>query len=98
MPEQFATPHQLVIVDDDDAGRRMLRRALERKGYSIAEASDGEAGLELIRATLPAAALLDLRMPGRFSGFDVIRQLHADAATADIPLIARKPWPQPPSS
>ena len=77
----------IVIVDDDEPSCRLLRRVLERRGYSVRDASDGRTGLDLIRHTLPHAALLDLRMPGELSGVDVIRELVADPSTADIPLI-----------
>lgn len=77
----------IVIVDDDDNGRRMLRRALERRGYIVTEANDGESGIDAIHATNPAAALVDLRMPGRYSGLDVVRLLRADSGTAELPII-----------
>jgi len=77
----------VVIVDDDDAGRRLLRRVLERRGYVVADASNGRAGLDLMLATPPRIALLDLRMPGELSGIDVIREMRAHPATQDIPVI-----------
>jgi CheY-like chemotaxis protein len=77
----------LVIVDDDAAGRRMLRRALERRGYQVREAGDGASGLALVREHRPAAALLDLRMPGELSGIDVARALKEDETTRHIPVL-----------
>ena len=78
---------KLVVVDDDDAGRRMLRRVLERRGFAVEEASDGVSGLELVRRTMPKAALLDLRMPGGMSGLDVARELRADPSTSVIAIV-----------
>jgi DNA-binding response OmpR family regulator len=77
----------LVVVDDDDAGRRMLRRALERRGFTVHEANSGAAGIDVIRSVRPAAALLDLRMPGELSGIDVIRELRQDDELSGIPVI-----------
>jgi two-component system cell cycle response regulator DivK len=81
------TTPRLVLVDDDAAARRMMRRVLERRGYAVDEAPDGRSGLELVRADAPAAVLLDLRMPGELSGIDVAAKLRADAATASIPIV-----------
>ncbi len=78
---------RIVLVDDDDAARRMMRRLLERRGHQVADASDGASGLELTRRELPDVVLLDLRMPGELSGFDVARELRADELTAKIPIV-----------
>lgn len=77
----------IVVIDDDDNGRRMLRRALERRGHTIAEAVNGELGLATIRETQPNLVLVDLRMPGLYSGLDVVRLLRENTATADLPVI-----------
>lgn len=78
---------RIVLVDDDDAARRMMRRVLERRDHVVLDASDGASGLALVRAELPDVVLLDLRMPGELSGFDVARELRADDATTRIPII-----------
>lgn len=77
----------LLVIDDDDAARRMMRRLLERRGYQVADEPDGASGLARARIELPAAVLLDLRMPGELSGLDVARELRDDATTTDIPVI-----------
>jgi CheY-like chemotaxis protein len=81
------SPGRLVVVDDDDAGRRMLCRVLQRRGFSVTEASDGASGLELVRTERPDALLLDLRMPGELSGIDVIHRLRQDPDIANIPVV-----------
>jgi CheY-like chemotaxis protein len=78
---------RLLLVDDDDAARRMMRRVLERRGYEVDDVADGRAGLDHARANAPAGILLDLRMPGELSGFDVARMLREDPKTAPIPVI-----------
>jgi DNA-binding response OmpR family regulator len=78
---------RIALIDDDHAARRMLRRVLERRGYAVIDAEDGETGLALVRAEHPDAVLLDLRMPGALSGIDVAREIRADAGIAGIPII-----------
>lgn len=55
---------RIVIVDDDDWVRRLLRTTLSAEDYEIAEATDGDEGLRLIRDTAPDLVLLDWQMPG----------------------------------
>lgn len=86
-PKRPAVTAPLVIVDDDDPGRRLLRRVLERRGYAVLDADNGAAGLELVRTMQPRAALLDLRMPGALSGLDLLREIRKDPATVDLPIV-----------
>jgi CheY-like chemotaxis protein len=76
-----------VIIDDDDAGRALLRRVLERRGFEVHDANNGRAGVELIWNLRPAAALVDLRMPGELSGLDVISELRNNPETAALPIL-----------
>ncbi|MCW2928726.1 MAG: sensor hybrid histidine kinase [Thermoleophilia bacterium] len=78
---------RILLVDDDAAARRMMRRVLERAGYLVEEAGDGRTGLDAALDDRPALVLLDLRMPGELSGFDVARALRADARTATLPIV-----------
>ncbi|MBW3553181.1 MAG: response regulator [Gemmatimonadetes bacterium] len=59
---------------------------LERHGYRVLRATDGDSALALARAEHPAVIVIDHSMPGR-SGLDVTRELKADPATADIPIL-----------
>jgi CheY-like chemotaxis protein len=59
---------------------------LERHGYRVVTATDGNAALALARAEHPSVIVLDHSMPGR-SGIEVTRELKADPATADIPVL-----------
>ncbi len=56
---------KIVIVDDDEWVRRLLRTTLSAEEYEIAEAIDGDSGLKLIRDTSPDLVLLDWQMPGQ---------------------------------
>lgn len=76
----------LLIVDDNVATRYALRRRLERHGYAILEAGTGTEGLALIDSERIDALILDVNLPD-MSGFDIVRKLRAEAATALLPVI-----------
>jgi diguanylate cyclase (GGDEF)-like protein len=76
-----------VLVADDDAGLRALcRAALESEGFEVAEAANGDEALAQAREQAPDVLLLDLAMPHR-DGWQVLDELSADAATADLPVV-----------
>ena len=77
---------RLLIVDDNAPTRYAMRRVLERHGYQVLEAGTGSEGLELVANAAPDALILDVNLPD-MSGFDIARQLRADANTALLPLI-----------
>ncbi len=66
----------ILVVEDDPTTRSMLRRLLERQGWSVAEAGNGREGLERMRAAPPALVLLDLMMPEMdgFAFLDALRE------------------------
>jgi CheY-like chemotaxis protein len=72
----------VLIVDDDAATREMLARLLRREGWSVLEAADGRAGLELVARCQPALVLLDLLMPD-VDGFEFLERLNA----APVPIV-----------
>ena len=77
---------ELLVVDDSESSRSILKRALIRVGYSVLEAADGKRALEIVKTTPPAAILLDIMMP-EMNGFEFLEQLRADDTLADIPVI-----------
>ncbi len=77
---------KILIVDDEEISRYLVRQSLGAPEHLVAEASGGEEGLARARSERPAAILLDLRMP-EMDGFEVLRQLKADPATQRIPVI-----------
>lgn len=77
----------ILIVEDDDNSRKLLRDSLQVTGYQTAEAVNGEQGLELARKHRPALILMDIQLPG-ISGFDALRSLRDDPGTRAIPVIA----------
>jgi two-component system cell cycle response regulator DivK len=77
----------ILIIDDDDAARRMVRRYLTRRGFSITEADNGRDGVTAARDHRPDIVLLDLRMPGELSGFDVAKEMREDEQLQSIPIL-----------
>jgi len=77
---------RLLIVDDNVATRYALRRRLERHGYEVLEAGTGTDGLALIDSETLDALILDVNLPD-MSGFDIVRKLRSEAATALLPVI-----------
>jgi CheY-like chemotaxis protein len=77
----------VLVVDDHDLNRELLRTMLERRGYRVLLADRGETGIEIARRELPSIILLDLAMPGK-DGFATARELKADAELGKTPLVA----------
>ena len=76
----------VMVVDDSLTVRRITQRLLEREGYRVVVAKDGLDGLDKLAAEVPAVLLTDIEMP-RMDGFDLVRNLRADARLADLPVI-----------
>jgi len=76
----------VLVVDDDEDARELVRRYLERENYRVATAPDGDTGVRMARELLPAAITLDVLMPG-MDGWTVLAELKADERTANIPVI-----------
>jgi CheY-like chemotaxis protein len=76
----------ILIADDDDDTRAMLRTLLEMKGYLIIEARDGEEAIEKTAQENPGLVLLDLGLPV-LNGLSVIRRLREDLMIVDVPLV-----------
>ena len=81
-------PHLLLYVEDNPANLRLVEEIVGfRQDLRLLAAPDGHLGLQLARAHSPEIILMDLNLPG-MSGFEVLKQLRADAETAAIPVIA----------
>jgi response regulator RpfG family c-di-GMP phosphodiesterase len=77
---------QVLIVDDDPAGRALARRLLEQEGYRVREAIDGVDALARVEQERPHIIIMDAMMP-RLDGLACTRRLKADPASRDIPVI-----------
>ncbi len=76
----------VLAIDDDPAVRELLQRVLNREGFRVVTAADGEEGMRLARALRPDVITLDVMMPV-LDGWTVLSALKADAAVADIPVV-----------
>ena len=77
----------VLIVEDNDKNRKLVRDVLQFKGYRLAEAVTGEEGIRLARELRPDLILMDIQLPG-IDGATALRQLRADPATRMIPALA----------
>jgi len=77
---------RILVVDDDREIVRLVRAYLERSGYEVLTAYDGETALHILRREHPDLMLLDLMLPGR-NGMDVTRAVRGDAGLAAMPII-----------
>src|SRR5687767_3251789 len=78
---------KILIVEDNDANRNMLARRLERKGFEVVTASDGEQAIRAARDQTPSVILMDLDLP-ILDGWSATRRIKDDASTRSIPVIA----------
>lgn len=76
----------VLVADDDPDIRELVAFRLERAGYSILEAPDGEQALRLAQERQPDLAILDVMMP-KLTGYDVTRELRRDEGTRRLPVI-----------
>jgi CheY-like chemotaxis protein len=77
---------RILLVEDNEMNRDMLSRRLQRKGYAVAIAEDGEQGLRKACAEMPDLILMDLSLP-LIDGCEVTRRLKANPRTRPIPII-----------
>src|SRR5437764_1826951 len=80
------TTGRVLVIDDEDDIRELCKVNLEFEGFSVVDAPNGPAGLERATRELPDVIFLDLMMP-EMDGWEVLRRLKEDDATADIPVV-----------
>ncbi len=86
MLESVLNNHTILIVDDNDINRMLLSRMLEKRGFSLLEASNGKEAIELAVRERPDLILLDIMMP-EIDGYEVCSRLRRRKETADVPII-----------
>lgn len=79
-------PHKILIIEDDDFLRSLAVTKLEKEGFTVSMAPDGQQGLTLAQQELPEVVILDLMLPV-MSGFDVLAALKASDATKGLKVI-----------
>jgi len=78
--------HCILLIEDNDDIRELTDLLLQRAGYTVFTAADGETGLQLLTEQAVDLLLLDIMLPG-MDGWEVCRRLRADARSADLPVL-----------
>ncbi len=78
---------KILLVEDNEMNRDMLSRRLQRRGYDVVMALDGQQGVEMAGAEMPDLILMDMSLPV-MDGWEATRRLKADPQTSSIPVIA----------
>jgi CheY-like chemotaxis protein len=78
---------KILLVEDNELNRDMLRRRLERRGFEVLVAVDGEEGVRLARTAAPDLVLMDMSLPV-LDGWEATGRLKSDPETASVPIIA----------
>ena len=77
----------ILLVEDNDKNRKLVRDVLTVKGYRLLEAETGEDGVRLALEQHPSLILMDIQLPG-INGIEALRQIRANATTVAIPVVA----------
>ncbi len=79
--------NNVMVVEDNEKNRKLMRVILKAKGYNVVEAATGEEALGILKNQKPDIILMDIQLPG-IDGITLIKQIKTDAATKDIPILA----------
>jgi two-component system cell cycle response regulator DivK len=77
----------ILIIEDNEKNRKLVRDVLQVKGYKTIESETAEEGIELARSQTPALVLMDIQLPG-MDGITALKRLRADSKTKSISVIA----------
>jgi two-component system cell cycle response regulator DivK len=78
---------RILVVEDTEDNRRILRDLLTRAGFELIEATDGESGVSMAAAHRPDLILMDIQLP-IFDGYEATRRIKSNPDTRNIPIIA----------
>ena len=78
--------HRILVVEDHEENRRILRLLLAKDGYEVVEAVTGEEGIAMAQSLRPDLILMDIQLPG-VDGYEATRRIKANPALRAIPLI-----------
>jgi two-component system cell cycle response regulator DivK len=81
------TPQRILVIEDNDDNRRIMRDLLTSAGYELNEAQTGETGVALAAALRPDLILMDIQLPG-IDGYEATRRIKAMTGLREIPIIA----------
>jgi CheY-like chemotaxis protein len=80
--------YTIMVVDDNDDVRRLLRKVLLSAGHIVIEAIDGSRALELVAETVPDLVLMDVKLPGGMDGLETTARIKEDSRLRDVPIVA----------
>ena len=84
---EVETPKRILVIEDQELNRKVVRIVLQSKGYTVVEATDAAEAIASLEDTIPQLILMDIALPGQ-SGEDLTRQIKANLAWVNIPIIA----------
>ena len=84
---QVETSKRILVIEDQELNRKVVRIVLQSKGYTVVEATDAAEALASLEDAIPQLILMDIALPGQ-SGEDLTRRIKANLAWVDIPIIA----------
>jgi DNA-binding response OmpR family regulator len=89
LPYRVPMPFRVLVADDEPHIREVVRAYLEREGYEVLEAADGNTALDLARSAAPELLVLDVMLPER-SGFDILRALRGEGSTVGVVMLTAR--------
>jgi two-component system cell cycle response regulator DivK len=81
------TPDRVLVVEDNDRNRKLVRTVLEHAGFDVVEAETGEEGVAMAAELAPDLVLMDVQLPG-MDGLDALRLLRTGELTRHVPVVA----------
>ncbi|HEX9294769.1 MAG TPA: response regulator [Polyangiaceae bacterium] len=78
---------QILVVEDQDAIRRMIEALVAARGHKVVAVASGAKAVEVAIQSPPDVVLLDLHLPGQYDGFDVCEKLRANPTTQKVPVV-----------
>lgn len=84
---QIEIPKRILVIEDQELNRKVVRIVLQSKGYTVVEAADAMEALACLENAIPHLILMDIALPGQ-SGEDLTKRIKANLAWVDIPIIA----------
>ena len=83
------TKKTIMVVDDNDEVRRLVKKVLRRSGFDVVEAVDGESTLKILdEGLVPDLILMDIRLPGKYNGLETTSRLKDNSRMQRVPVVA----------
>jgi CheY-like chemotaxis protein len=86
--------NKILLIEDNELNRDMLTRRMQKRGYHIVSAADGETGVSMAQSEAPALILMDVSLPG-IDGWEATRRIRAATGSRHIPIIALTAYTTP---